>query len=388
MATFLAEHRVSILTLFFLSMFFIWMDISLYFKVQKLKANELKMTSHGLFQTSVNNIPEMDGSLTNSKSGIDHLESSSRTTDLTTESVTLFDPFKGLSIKMMMMDQPNNYIFTPLAEIFNEVTNFSTNFFFITPNLISACGVLWAMLAAKLVTYDSLCIHRLSVFFFQIRTFFDALDGIVARDHLGIKQHISLSNTSGYLVDGFADSIGFGAYLLGCYYYLRRNLPKFRLNKHQYLPVQQVHDGYINNGKTTHSSSFVITQLMPPKLLWTTRQVFFVVLCFALQLVISCLCWNRYIEAYHVLLESPPVSSQHANLQNQILKSSIMWVIMWFWRISNAQSLMQFLLISVFVNRLWDFLSWIQYIGFFQIIILSFLSEVHLNHVSSVLSYY
>lgn len=41
--------------------------------------------------------------------------------ETTKESGHLFSAFKGLSVKMMMMDQANNYIFTPLAEIFNEV---------------------------------------------------------------------------------------------------------------------------------------------------------------------------------------------------------------------------------------------------------------------------
>ncbi|RWS21815.1 hypothetical protein B4U80_02540, partial [Leptotrombidium deliense] len=213
------------------------------------------------------------------------------------------------------------------------------------------------------------------------RTFFDALDGIVARERLGIKNFVSLQSTSGFLVDATADTFGFSAFLFGCYIYLRRNIPKKRYNNHQYLPLQ-VQEGSPTAFKPS-TTTFTITQYIPPKLMWTTKQVFFVVLCFAFQLGISAFFWNRYVESYHQLLESTPNSAAQAKLQNEVLRSSIMWVLMWFWRISNAHSLMQMLLLAVFVNRLWEFLTWIQYIGFLEILTLSFFTEIHLNDVES-----
>ncbi|RWS02115.1 hypothetical protein B4U79_15230 [Dinothrombium tinctorium] len=360
MATLLAEYRATVLTVFVMIVFFLWMDVSLYYKIQSLKPYH---------QSSFTKPTETAGE---------------SLTDTSTTSTHLFSPFKGLSVKMAMMDQVNNYIFTPLAEIFNEVTHFSKNFYFITPNMISFIGFLFAVFASKLVTFDSLAMHRLAVVVFQIRTFFDALDGIVAREHLGIKKHVSLHYTSGYMVDATADTFGFAFFLFGCYIYLRRNLPKQRYNNHQYLPLQ-IQDGSpsINKPLTT---TFMITQYIPPKLVWTTRQVFFVVMCFALQLALSAFFWNRYIEAYHQLLESTPKSPAEAKLQNEVLRSSIMWVLMWFWRISNAHSLMQMLLLAVFLNRLWEFLTWIQYIGFLEILTLAFFTEIHLNDVESYIS--
>ena len=65
---------------------------------------------------------------------------------------------------------------------------------------------------------------------------------------------------------------------------------------------------HFHEGDKINQSSFVIAQYMPAKLIWTSRQVFFVVTCFALQLAISCVFWNRYIEAYHKLLENPPAT--------------------------------------------------------------------------------
>ena len=59
--------------------------------------------------------------------------------------------------------------------------NFKQRFLFITPNIVSYCGVISALIAARLVSCDSRALHKLSFVFFQIRTWMDDLDGIVAR---------------------------------------------------------------------------------------------------------------------------------------------------------------------------------------------------------------
>ena len=46
--------------------------------------------------------------------------------------------------------------------------------------------------------------------------------------------------------------------------------------------------------------------------IWSSNQVFFVVLCFLIQLGITSLFWNRYIEQYHLLLETPATSDLQA----------------------------------------------------------------------------
>ncbi|KAI1290444.1 Ceramide phosphoethanolamine synthase [Halotydeus destructor] len=353
MATRLAEHRVTVIGLILLIFFFLWMDITLYYKIQNLQPV---------------------------------FPSSTGTPNAASESPDvghLFSPFKGLSVKLMMMDQVNNYIFTPMAEVFDEMTEFSRTFTSITPNMISFIGVICAFIAARLMMCDNIIMHKLAVVVFQFRTFFDALDGIVARNHLGIKQHISLRKTSGYAVDAICDTIGFLAFLIGCYVYLKRNLPKQR-HTHQYLPLQVID---ADDTKSNHGHKFVISQYIPPKIVWTSKQVFFVCFCFAGQLSVSAFFWNRYIEEYHQLLETGADTRKHAIMQNEVLHSSIMWVLMWFWRISNAHSLMQMLLVAVFVNRLWDFLTWIQYIGFVELFVFGFFTEMHLNDVEAYLSH-
>lgn len=70
-----------------------------------------------------------------------------------------------------------------------------------------------------------------------------------------------------------------------------------------------------------NGTSYVISQYMPPQLVWTSKQVFFVVACYAFQLGLGACFWNRYIEAYHQLLESPTTTpNQAASFSNCLFR--------------------------------------------------------------------
>ncbi|XP_065306009.1 ceramide phosphoethanolamine synthase isoform X2 [Dermacentor albipictus] len=329
--TSLLEHRVTLLASFALLTYFLWMDVALYHRIQSLQL-----------------------------AGPTPAPAPSR----------LFSPFTGLSVKMMMLDQVNNYIHAPLANLFDRVTRFTEVFYFITPNMISVAGVVSALAAAKVVTAESLAMQRLAVLLMSLRTFLDAFDGQVARSRMGIVRLMSMRQTSGYMVDGVADTIGFTAFLVGCFLHLRRRL----LSSKHYLPMVQVEaaDKSLPNG----GSSFSVVQ-------HPLKKVMVVVLCFGAQMAISCFFWDRYINEYHILLETPGSSKEVA--QTEVLRSSMMWIIMWFWRIANAHALMQMFLFAIFINRMWEFLLWIQYIGFAVLGTLVVFTEFHLRTIQSYL---
>nr|ACH48210.1 unknown [Cyriopagopus schmidti] len=243
------EHRITVVITLALLLYFLWMDVALFYHVHNKSAGRT----------------------------IENTNSPSTTTSFP----QLISPFTGLSVKMMMMDQVNNYIHTPLAHIFNEVTHFSSVFYFITPNMVSFVGLLFAVGAAKCMSMEARIFHFIAIFLFQMRTWFDALDGIVARSRLGMVQHVSLRNTSGYVVDGVADTLGFAAFLVGCFYYLRSTAHK---HKH-YLPLNS-NDAFgdVKNGNSPSQHSNSVSS--------TTRRVFFVVLCFGLQLALSAFFWT------------------------------------------------------------------------------------------------
>ena len=47
-----------------------------------------------------------------------------------------------------------------------------------------------------------------------------------------------------------------------------------------------------------------------------------------------------------------------------------MWMIVYFWRLLNPHTLMQFILLSVLYNRTHEYLTSIQFLGFLPITVL------------------
>ena len=136
----------------------------------------------------------------------------------------------------------------------------------------------------------------------------------------------------------------------------------------------------------------------------SSRQVLIVLGCFTLQMALTAFLWNRYVEQYQLLLETPPTSAIYAvgyfcyfwntitflscfsnfisqARQNKVFHSSITWVILWFWRVLCGHSLTNMLLMSVLLNKIWDFLRGIQWIGFIALITVAIFTEMHINEV-------
>lgn len=80
-------QRVSVIAFVLLVIFFIWMDINLYYKVQN---------------TDISAFPPVKK-------------------HKSTNDAVLFSPFAELSVKLVMLDQVDNYIYSPLAEAFESV---------------------------------------------------------------------------------------------------------------------------------------------------------------------------------------------------------------------------------------------------------------------------
>ena len=80
---------------------------------------------------------------------------------------------------------------------------------------------------------------------------------------------------------------------------------------------------------------------------WTQyKKPIFVMLYVAIQFLLSSLLWNYFMFKYHVLLETDKFAGEQ-NLQsvrvtqNEILKSSSMWMVSYFWRLVNPQTMTQ-----------------------------------------------
>ncbi|KAJ8298050.1 hypothetical protein KUTeg_024581 [Tegillarca granosa] len=72
-------------------------------------------------------------------------------------------------------------------------------------------------------------------------------------------------------------------------------------------------------------------------------------------------------------------------LQTQYLHATSTWVVMWLWRILEGQALLQMLLISIFIDKIWEFINIMQYLSYVLIAALGILSEIHIRHVREII---
>lgn len=498
------------------------MDACLYLRIQSLDDNEREHDHPETTIPSDTNVQQNDKN-DNNKNNADN-----NTILTSSHKLPFMDKFsqiafQGMSIKLMMTDPVDNYLMGPLSEAFASVIDFKHNLLFISANMVSYAGVVAAIIAAKLVTYDSTTLHRMSFVFFQLRTWLDDLDGVVARSRMGIYKHVSLSKTSGYVVDGVCDGIGFVAYIIGCYIFMKQTLVRqhrrrrrqqqlmassadaserhnlqsiteVRTTNASYVPLEQKdlmidyanNDNSNNNDNTNSNPMEAITdseidevreltttsedddddeiilhnslstnltsfrdhrrplvssgeeRIKVPRRFWarssghkSTSRIFFnrfrsrfnvvgglagksgkysthlvfyryfkekikhnlnsrrtvlLILCFLLQLAMCSTFWNRYILIYRDLLESASTGASQSRIKRKVLKSNIMYVIIWFWRLTNGHTFMQMLVGSVFFGKLWQFLECIKFIGFVEIIVLATITELHIMDVRNFLA--
>jgi phosphatidylglycerophosphate synthase len=128
-----------------------------------------------------------------------------------------------VTVKALMLDHTNHYLFAPLAALFDDLVGFSRHDV-ITPNMISFFHVFVAVISGRMVASDSLSCRRFGVVLFQVRTFLDDLDGHVARAKRHIRGERSEIGTTGYYVDGICDALGCVALMVGVFVFLRNNV--------------------------------------------------------------------------------------------------------------------------------------------------------------------
>ncbi|XP_023293844.2 ceramide phosphoethanolamine synthase isoform X2 [Lucilia cuprina] len=330
-----------------LIIFYIYMDVQLYLRIQNYP---LERNYHFNTTTITTN---------NANTATDIPQRS----DVTYESETWLscelNPLCHVTVKAILLDHTNHYLFAPLATIFDNIIGFSRSTF-ITANMISFFHVGVACVAGKLVSSDSLGYRRLGVVMFQFRTFLDDLDGHVARVKKNIRGERSEVGTTGYYVDGICDGLGCIALILGMFFYLKNNPPR-----RGYLQLPMV-DTRVSDAPTK-------TKLKP-----TTRKVAKKVISFTGQLLLSSTAWNRYIAVYQNMLESNDVTPLQQSRQQIVFKSTWFFCIAWLWRIVNVHSLLHCVLLSIFCDKLWEFLKAIQYSGYVILLVCICITEMHL----------
>ncbi|GAB1602304.1 Hypothetical predicted protein [Argonauta hians] len=275
-----------------------------------------------------------------------------------------FSPFQPLTVKLLMTDPVDHYILSPFAEYFDEISQFSHVFYFITPNMISFTHVFIAVVAGKLIASESLYNRRIGALIYQFRCFLDAFDGVVYRSHVGAG-HIYKSHRSslGYLVDSVCDISGGTALCIGMAVYVCRYPP---LKNHQdLLPwTKSVENGTGNIKKNVHVSC------------WTA---FWRTFSFGMLLAMSAFSWDKTVERFSSILQVPISDAQDKVRQTDALHLTSTWCIMWMWRIVDGQALMQMVLIAIFLDKIWEFLTFMLYVGWAVLVGMLIISEIQIR---------
>lgn len=290
------------------------------------------------------------------------------------------NPLCHPTVKALMVDHINHYIYGPLCAIVDLGLGISDNMLLITPNMISFFHVFIALIGAKLLTCPSLASRRVGVVLFQIRMFLDDLDGHVARERKHIKGERSEVGTMGYWVDGICDLLGVIAMMIGIILYLRNNPPRrgYKGTPVSTLPYHQLKE--INSTEDiekAHSSDNGISY----KTKVTFTRIVQVIGLFSGQMLLSSLAWNRYIDIYQDLLEN--CTEYDVFRRESMFKSGKFFFASAIWRIANPHSYLHVLSLAIFCDKTWCFLKAVHYIGYLGLVVAVGTSEYLIDNIRS-----
>lgn len=312
-------------------------------------------------------------------------ETSTRQTNLAIyEEVTwvpcTVNPLCHPTVKALMVDHINHYIYGPLCSILDIALGISTNMLVITPNMISFFHVFVAIVGAKLLTCQNLASRRIGVVLFQVRMFLDDLDGHVARERKHIKGERSEVGTLGYWVDGICDLLGVIAMMVGIVLYLKNNPPRLGykgtpVSTLPYQPLKEINSVEdIEKDHTTEIGIFYKTKV-------SFQQIIRVIGLFSGQMVLSSLAWNRYIDIYQDLLENCTEYSVYR--REQTFRSGGFFTATAIWRIMNPHSYLHLLSLAVFCDKTWGFLKTVHFSGYIALVISVGTSEYFVENFRS-----
>ena len=212
-----------------------------------------------------------------------------------------WSPFHPLSMKLLMTDHCTHYILTPLSESFNDVTNFSEVFYFITPNMITFTHLSIGFLSAKFIFSESLYDRRIGVLLYEFRTLLDAFDGTIFRSRQRDKAYKSDHNNTGFWIDSTCDTIAGFALCFSILFYLWWKCPPRYDNNSSMLP--SVYDSHWTNEKDYNNGFASENHMMRNNGNYSKLFVFWRVFCFGGLLGFSSGMWDQTLEKYdHVFM--------------------------------------------------------------------------------------
>lgn len=291
------------------------------------------------------------------------------------ESYSVFHP---LSAKLVMSDHTNHYFMVPTTEYFDELTRFSKVFFFITPNMVTILHFILALVAAKFASSENLRDRRIGVLIYEFRIWLDSLDGVIYRSHANDPVYKSNKSTLGYYMDTTLDVLGGFAFNIGILFYLFKCAPLVSKAQEYILPCckQALMPPSENGTVNGNGEKFV----KPSK-----RFIFWKCWCFGFQIFIASGSWDRRTEQMGEVLETKLKNDAQTALQTSMLHSFSTWLVMYLWRLCDGQSIFQVYLVVIFMDKVWEFINFVQYIGYAVLLSVNVITVLHINHIKSVI---
>jgi hypothetical protein len=154
--------------LLLLIIYYGWMDIGLYVHLQHWNPNMLYDNNKVIMQRQ-------------NKTLLGNNQNSLKETRYEFET---FSVYKPLSVKLIMVDHTTHYVHDIFARYIEDTLHFTTIFPWITPNVVSYTGLLFALLASRLILSDKVIYCQVAAILFELRNLADSLDGVVYRSHL------------------------------------------------------------------------------------------------------------------------------------------------------------------------------------------------------------
>ena len=199
--------------------------------------------------------------------------------------------------------------------------------------------------------------------------------------------HLTIEpGTLGYFFDGICDGLGDLALLTALIIYIYRNHggAKTTSNGFAYkrLDLLKSEDG--PGILPVKASEFRNLSLLR-KLLPTV----FIIACLGAQTLLSSLLWNYSLIEYNDIFDNETFvkTAAQAAVQNNMLKSPTMWMVVYFWRFFNPHSWVQFILLAILYNKIFEYVVAVQFLGFLPIGFIGLFSHLYAKYaLSSILA--
>ena len=190
-----------------ITIYFAWMDIALFLHVQRWNMPPIRTEEASMLSKSLNETKPFDIN----KDGYQN---------------EVLSTFKPLSIKLIMLDHGTHYIHDIIARFIENTFQFTSNFPWVTPDIVSYSGLIIALISCKFILSEKRSYNRIGAILFEIRNLADAMDGVVYRS----RKHINVLNRSnasshGFQIDGICDTAAGFAIIVAIFIRILRHRP-------------------------------------------------------------------------------------------------------------------------------------------------------------------